>query len=142
MRLIDLVMTKNFFAPLFLAATLAAANGQTNEQRFGFTGPEIFPIDPLVSLIHAADIDGDGKIDLVLVNNARSKINILYNQTGQTNTAPTPENLARSGYQLRGWLTVRKVAEIKIRYERMLNEFEEKCRTSTAFLQGPFDQVG
>ncbi|MBC8002617.1 MAG: VCBS repeat-containing protein, partial [Opitutaceae bacterium] len=87
MRLIDLVMTKNFLAPLFLAAALAATNGQTNEQRFGFTGPEIFPIDPLVSLIHAADLDGDGKTDVVLVNNARSKINILYNQTGQTNVA-------------------------------------------------------
>jgi gluconolactonase len=28
---------------------------------------------------------------------------------------PTPENLARSGYLLRGWLTVRKVAEVKHR---------------------------
>jgi hypothetical protein len=27
----------------------------------------------------------------------------------------------------------RKVAEIKVRYERMLNEFEEKCRASIAF---------
>ena len=87
MRLIDLVMTKIFLAPLFLAIALTAASGQTNEQRFGFTGPEIFPIDPLVSLLHAADIDGDGKMDLVVVNNARSKINILYNQTGQTNAA-------------------------------------------------------
>ena len=28
----------------------------------------------------------------------------------------------------------RKVAEIKVRYERMLNEFEEKCRTSIALI--------
>ncbi|MEP6662514.1 MAG: VCBS repeat-containing protein [Verrucomicrobiota bacterium] len=59
---------------------------QTNTNRFGFTGPEIFPIDNLIGLLHAADLDGDGKIDLILVNNSRSKINLLYNQTGKTNS--------------------------------------------------------
>jgi hypothetical protein len=54
---------------------------------FGFTGPEIFPIDPQISLLHAADLTGDGLTDLIVVNNARSKINILYNQTGKTNLA-------------------------------------------------------
>jgi len=34
---------------------------------------------------------------------------------GSTSAEPTPENLAKSGYQLRGWLTVRKIAEIKKR---------------------------
>ena len=52
---------------------------------FGFTGPEIFPIDPQISLLHAADLNGDGLTDLIVVNNARSKINLLYNQTGKTN---------------------------------------------------------
>ena len=32
-----------------------------------------------------ADLDGDGLNDLVVVNNSRSKINLLYNQTGKTN---------------------------------------------------------
>src|ERR1019366_774431 len=31
--------------------------------------------------------DGDGLQDLIVVNNARSKINLLYNQTGKTNLA-------------------------------------------------------
>lgn len=62
-----------------------AAIAQTNTGRFGFTGPEIFPIDNGIGLLHAADIDGDGLNDLIVVNNARSKINILYNQTGKTN---------------------------------------------------------
>ena len=55
--------------------------------RFGFTGPEIFPIDPLIGSLQVADLDGDGLNDLVLVNNSRSKINLLYNQTGKTNRA-------------------------------------------------------
>ncbi|MDB6122687.1 MAG: repeat protein [Pedosphaera sp.] len=53
--------------------------------RFGFTGPEIFPIDNQISLLRSADLDCDGYNDLIVVNNARSKINLLYNQTGNTN---------------------------------------------------------
>ena len=65
------------------------ALAQTNTNRFGFTGPEIFPIDNVIGLLHAADLDGDGLNDLIVVNNARSKINLLYNQTGKTNLAAT-----------------------------------------------------
>jgi len=64
-----------------------AAGAEVATNRFGFTGPEIFPIDSQIGLLHAADLDGDGLKDLVLVNNSRSKINLLYNQTGQTNSA-------------------------------------------------------
>ena len=73
----------------FCGALLLALNSARAADRFGFTGPEIFPIDPQISLIRSADIDGDGLIDLIVVNNARSKINILFNQTGKTNAAPT-----------------------------------------------------
>ena len=34
---------------------------------------------------------------------------------GSPNAAPTPENLLKSGYQLRSWLTVQKIAEVKRR---------------------------
>jgi hypothetical protein len=44
------------------------------------------------------------------------RIHLTAAQTGGNPSAePTPENLRKSGYQLRGWLTVRKVAEIKRR---------------------------
>ena len=67
-----------------ILAPIATATDFTN--RFGFTGPEIFPIDSQISLLHSADLDGDGaNIDLIVVNNSRSKINLLYNQTGHTN---------------------------------------------------------
>ncbi len=73
-------------AAVALGGRLAA---QPSTNRFGFTGPEIFPIDPLISQLHAADLDGDGLQDLIVVNNARSKINLLYNQTGKTNALTT-----------------------------------------------------
>src|SRR3954468_10954998 len=66
-----------------LFALIARAEESTN--RFGFTGPEIFPIDNQISLLRSADLDGDGFNDLIVVNNSRSKINLLYNQTGNTN---------------------------------------------------------
>ena len=77
---------------LCLAASFAlaagwqfAATAATTTNGFGFSGREIFPIDPLISSLQVADLDGDGLNDLVVVNNARSKINLLYNQTGTTN---------------------------------------------------------
>ncbi len=62
-----------------------AAGAATDTNRFGFTGPEIFPLDSQISQLRVADLDGDGLNDLVVVNNARSRINLLYNQTGKTN---------------------------------------------------------
>ena len=61
----------------------AQADGSTN--RFSFTGPEIFPVDNQIGHLRAADLDGDGLQDLIVVNNFRSKINLLYNQTGKRN---------------------------------------------------------
>ncbi len=63
----------------------------TNSTRFGFTGPEIFPIDNQMSQLRVADLDGDGLNDIVVVNNARSKITLLYNQTGKPASALKPK---------------------------------------------------
>ena len=75
------------FAVRAFAASTNAPAADLNTNRFGFASPEIFPIDNDIGQLHSADIDGDGLNDLVLVNNSRSKINILFNQTGQTNLA-------------------------------------------------------
>jgi hypothetical protein len=66
---------------------VSAGRSETNSSGFGFTGPEIFPIDQQITLLHAADLNGDHLTDLIVVNNLRSKINLLYNQTGKTNLA-------------------------------------------------------
>ncbi len=70
----------------FLAASFPLA-AQTNKSEFSFAGPEIFPIDPLITQLRVVDVDGDGLQDIVVANNSRSKINILLNQTGKTNAA-------------------------------------------------------
>src|SRR5260221_593263 len=65
-----------------------SSEAETNNTNFGFTGPETYPIDNFIGQLRAADVDGDGLKDLLIVNNSRSKISILYNQTGKTNRAP------------------------------------------------------
>jgi len=62
-------------------------HGETKARGFEFAGPEIFPIDQQIALLHAADLNGDGLNDLIVANNLRSKINLLYNLTGKTNLA-------------------------------------------------------
>lgn len=76
------------FALTFSFGHLEAKDAKSGQ--FGFSGPEIFPIDQQISLLHAADLDGDGLNDLIIVNNNRSKINLLYNQSGKKN-AKTPK---------------------------------------------------
>ena len=76
-------------ASVVLASASAPETSTTN--RFGFNGPEIFPIDNQIGQLHVADLDGDGLNDLILVNNSRAKINLLYNQTGKTNQTEKPK---------------------------------------------------
>lgn len=62
---------------------LSSASAGDVAKTFGFAGKEIYPIDNQFNLLRSADIDGDGLNDLIVVNNSRSKINLLFNQTGK-----------------------------------------------------------
>jgi hypothetical protein len=75
-----------------LSGTCAAASGQkdSDAMAFGFAGPETYPIDPFISQLRSGDLDGDGLTDLIIANNSRSKITLLYNQTGKTNITTKP----------------------------------------------------
>ena len=86
MRPLSILLALSAFSTFAVAGDPSPA-GETNTTNFGFSGPENFPIDPFISQLHAADLDGDGLIDLAVVNNSRSKITLLYNQTGKTNFA-------------------------------------------------------
>src|SRR5580704_6616176 len=80
-----LLIIRAGFCAAMTALVLFTASAEDATNSFGFTGPEIFPIDSQISLLRSADLDGDGLNDLIVVNNSRSKINLLYNQTGKTN---------------------------------------------------------
>ncbi len=78
----------------FVISSGFCARGQTTTNIIGFTGPEIFPVDDQIGLLHSADLDGDGLNDLIVADNLKSKIVLLYNQTGKTNHTET----SASGY--------------------------------------------
>lgn len=86
--------SENFFPGAVLTALVlslglsARADSATN--LFSFSGREIYPIDQQISLLHVADLDGDGLNDLIVANNLRSKINLLYNMTGKKNRPAPP----------------------------------------------------
>jgi hypothetical protein len=88
MRVIKLSFSAVLLPALF--AFVFVVRGENATNGFGFTGPEIFPIDEQIGLLHTADLDGDGLNDIIVANNLRSKINLLYNQTGKTNLAAGP----------------------------------------------------
>jgi hypothetical protein len=105
------------------AGALLACSGWaegTNFNRFGFTGPEIFPIDNQLTQLRVADLDGDGLNDLIVVNNARSKINLLYNQTGKTNL---PVRASNSGKRELNELP----ADARFRIESIASEKRIAC---------------
>ena len=86
-------ISRGLFGGVLVWAALAGPLGAADDKlaSFGFTGPEIYPIDDGISHLHAADLNGNGLMDLIVVNNKRSKINLLYNQTGKTNPSlPLP----------------------------------------------------
>jgi hypothetical protein len=72
-------------AGLAVVSAHAATNAPAPVTDFGFSGKEVYPIDNYTSLLQAADLNGDGKTDLILANNSRSKLNLLINRTGETN---------------------------------------------------------
>ncbi len=83
---------KQFMKFISVAAAMGAVSfhfstfaDTTITNAFGFTGPEIYPIDQQVALLHVADLNGDGLNDIIVANNLRAKINLLYNMTGKTN---------------------------------------------------------
>lgn len=69
------------------AASFSKADSATTNTAFGFSGPETYPIDNFIANIRAADLNDDGLEDLIIANNARSRITLLYNRTGKTNQA-------------------------------------------------------
>lgn len=75
---------KEFVSTLILSFTVSICDANQMDL-YNFTGPEIYPIDDSIGLLHAADLTGDGLNDLIVADNEHYQIALLYNQTGKTN---------------------------------------------------------
>ena len=97
----DLLHTATRFSSLLMILTTSAlANPPPSPLEehgaFGFTGPEAFPMEGVVGQLRAADLDGDGLVDLVVANNAKAKINLLINRTGKPPIEEASRKIGRS----------------------------------------------
>ena len=81
---------------LFTGLLLACGAIAGAPSPFGFSGPEAFPLEYGIAFLQTADLDGDGLQDIIAVNNARSRIHLLHNRTGNTNAPATPAKAGRS----------------------------------------------
>ena len=90
----SLATSPRFFAPSFVAllqvpiclafVLASAARGQDAEiaSYFGFDGLEVVKIDPNAGPIAVGDMDGDGRLDLIVVNNFKSRIELHLQKPG------------------------------------------------------------
>ena len=93
-----------FAASVFTFASAVHGGSATND--LSFTGPEFYPIDDGIFLLHAADLDGDGLNDLVVVNKGdrpgagklqRELEMSLDLRSGRMSRAPAHHGALRSG---------------------------------------------
>lgn len=77
-------MTQNslgWLLALLVVGDIAAEDAANNElplsARYGFLEPEIYKVDFRIANLLARDVDGDGKLDLVVVNNLKNRIDVL-----------------------------------------------------------------
>ena len=81
-----------------VVATVADEHGLTKAQRaeltqyFGFGPMQIYKIKPGISNLTLADLDGDGRTDVLLWNSYRSRFELFY----QTDPNAPPETTSRS----------------------------------------------
>ena len=102
-------MTSNNIFSLSLSLILAASMGETfsdeplKEASFGFEGLEIFKVEGAALGLTVADLDSDGRRDLVVANNTEGTIQLLYQDGKKKKNSgkPPPRNTVASDSRFR-----------------------------------------
>jgi hypothetical protein len=98
-------------------ASLEAAD--TSPEQYGFLPPEIYKLDFRINNLLARDVDGDGKLDLVAVNNIRNRIDVL----AQRSADPADDKAPRKANEIR---FDRRLDHRKIQIRRPIASLEVK----------------
>ncbi len=96
-----------------MSALVPASVVQAAAPEVELSGPEVRKLDWNTRVLQAADIDGDGRSDLVVANNDRATIDVLYQLQSGASPADTATKVVRSGR----WEPV--VEDARFRLERV-----------------------
>jgi len=131
---------RRIFALICLTLSFApTSRGATNE--YQFSGPEIFPIDYQLHQLKAADVNSDGLLDLVVVNNVRSKINILFNRTGRTNFVAPESSMEINSLPPDARFSIDSIASEKRISSMVIGDFNSDGKPDLAFYGEPKELV-
>src|SRR5262245_17978854 len=75
---------------LLAAGPPAGQDGEALAKRYGWTGPEGYKFHPQTTGLRAADLNGDGRIDLVFADNDRARIEVLLQRAPEEQAKPQP----------------------------------------------------
>ena len=81
------MITRHAAVPLAIASALlpcGAAPAQSLAEHYGFQPLEVIKIEKGAGPMATADMDGDGKRDIIAVNNRNSRIDVLIQKSGAT----------------------------------------------------------
>lgn len=78
------------FATVSALLACASAPGQSLAEHYGFDPLEVVKIEKGAGPMVTADMDGDGKRDIVAVNNRNSRIDVLVQKAGASPDDPPP----------------------------------------------------
>lgn len=85
---------------VLLAATLIGGHLNADpEAAFGFGEPKVIKLDWATRALQVADLDGDGRQDLALINNDKAQIELLYQRNGDVRRSKPKRSLERDRWQ-------------------------------------------
>jgi len=84
---------------LALVACLSAVVAKETVVPFGFSEPKVLKLDWSTRALQVSDLDGDGRLDLAVINNDTAQIELLYQRDGDTKRAESKRSLQRDRWE-------------------------------------------
>lgn len=128
-------------AVLAAGLLVGPVDGQEIADYFGFEGLEVVKVDRGAGPIKLADIDGDGLLDILAVNNFKSRIEIHYQKPGAT-PDDVPATTARTNEFPEHWRFRRQFVTVSHRVGAVIaHDYDDDGLTDLVYAGEPAELV-